>query len=56
MSASELSSMPRHQRLWGWVAAQGGRAGRCEVQRLPVECIELLRYLHDHDDTAFGLL
>ena len=27
-----------------------------EAQRLPEECIELLRYLHDHDDTAFGLL
>lgn len=27
-----------------------------EAQRLPAECIELLRYLHDHDDTAFGLL
>jgi type II secretory pathway predicted ATPase ExeA len=27
-----------------------------EAQRLPEECIELLRYLHDHDDTVFGLL
>ncbi|MHA4947580.1 AAA family ATPase [Micromonospora sp. SD19] len=27
-----------------------------EAQRLPEECIELLRYLHDHDDTRFGLL
>ncbi|MFI7221451.1 AAA family ATPase [Micromonospora maritima] len=27
-----------------------------EAQRLPEECIELLRYLHDHDDTSFGLL
>jgi len=27
-----------------------------EAQRLSEECIELLRYLHDHDDTTFGLL
>ncbi|MEU6206098.1 ATP-binding protein [Micromonospora musae] len=27
-----------------------------EAQRLSGDCIELLRYLHDHDDTSFGLL
>ncbi|WP_036375843.1 ATP-binding protein [Micromonospora sp. ATCC 39149] len=27
-----------------------------EAQRLSEECIDLLRYLHDHDETRFGLL